>query len=187
MSATGRGRLRERLDRYYTPDLLAAALVRRLPIQAGDRVFEPHVGGGAFARALLPTGCQLVVNDVDPGAPGLALGHLARVGDALSYQGPAFDWVIGNPPYREAQAHVIKARQLGRHVCYLLRLGFLESRARFQFWQANPLRRLMVLSERPSFTGGGVDSAAYGLFWWDREWPAEPTLDVISWRPRRRE
>jgi len=31
-------------DAYYTPDDLAWALVRVLPVAAGDLVWEPHVG-----------------------------------------------------------------------------------------------------------------------------------------------
>jgi hypothetical protein len=40
-----------------------------------------------------------------------------------------------------------------------------------------------ALAERPSFTGGGTDSAAYGWFWFDREWkqPAE-VIPGWSWR-----
>ena len=74
-----------------------------------------------------------------------------------------------------------------RHVAFLLRLAFLESRERFAFWQDHPCQRIYVLSERPSFTGGGTDSCPYGFFIWDK-WHTAPRVDpitqleVISWR-----
>jgi len=40
-----------------------------------------------------------------------------------------------------------------------------------------------VLSERPSFTGKGTDSNAYGFFVWQNRRVKYPTrLEVISWK-----
>ena len=43
-------------------------------------------------------------------------------------------------------------------------------------------RKVWVLAERPSFTGGSTDSAAYGWFWWDLEHQGPTELGVLSWR-----
>lgn len=185
MSATGRGGKRERLDRYYTPEVLARVLVGRLDICPGESICEPSAGGGAFARALrdLPDPGPITCVDVDPMAPGLDAGNHAAVSDFVHYK-PAhrFDWIVGNPPYRHALAHVEHALTISDRVAFLLRLGFLESAKRAPFWELNPCRRIWALSERPSFTGGGTDATAYGFFYWDALYPGPTRLDVLSWK-----
>lgn len=115
MSATGRGAKYDSLGRYYTPDLLAEAIVRQLPIRAGQNVDERHVGKGAWMKALAlsPFAAQIhvSVSDIDPAAPGLDCAHYgwaempfgswhAAVADFCTHQ-PAQDphWILGNPPY----------------------------------------------------------------------------------------
>jgi hypothetical protein len=51
----------------------------------------------------------------------------------------------------------------------LLRLGFLESKKRREFWRRHPLTQLYPLIERPSFTGSGTDATAYGWFVWSNQ------------------
>ena len=69
---------------------------------------------------------------------------------------------------------------------FLLRLGFLESKKRGPFWDAvmqdKLLRKVWVLRERPSFTGGGTDNSAYGWFHWDTEHEGPAELGFISWK-----
>ena len=45
-----------------------------------------------------------------------------------------------------------------------------------------PCKKVFVLSERPSFTGGATDSSAYGFFWWDVMNNGPTELEVISWK-----
>lgn len=178
------------LDAYYTPDRVARAAVGVLPIEPGDIVWEPHVGGGAWARALLSmTEADVWVSDIDPSADGLSSTaylnierqpHRRRGGVDFAvdreWDGIA-DWIIGNPPYNLARLHVERAiNATGRHVVMLLRLAFVESAKRIDFWQRHPARHIWMLASRPSFTvGGGTDSAAYGLFWWDKHHHSETT------------
>ena len=56
MSAANRGADRDNLDRYYTPDGLAKACVAVLKIDTRTMVYDPHCGGGAFARACIEIG-----------------------------------------------------------------------------------------------------------------------------------
>lgn len=186
MSSAPKHQPRRKLDAYYTPDDLARALVGVLPVGWRVRVWEPHVGGGAFAEALHDRGCYVMASDIDPDnqwAPSFDPLLLA-CDDFLQLDWSAH-WIVGNPPYRDAMAHVRHAlRQTDRHVVFLLRLAFLESRKRAAFWSKHPCRKIWVLSERPSFTGGGTDSAAYGWFWWDAEHRGPTELEVLSWKGR---
>ncbi|MCL6612078.1 MAG: hypothetical protein K6T66_11125 [Peptococcaceae bacterium] len=52
-------------------------------------------------------------------------------------------------------------------IIMLLRLAFLESKKRRDFWRRYPVNGLYVLSERPSLMGGKTDAAAYAWFIWN--------------------
>jgi hypothetical protein len=187
-------------DRYYTPELLARRIVAAIhaiePITGN--VLEPHAGGGAFVRALLDlTRARVFVSDINPDAPALGswgawlVDHDrapcgARVAqDFLTAGPPRRDWIIGNPPYADAEAHVRHALTWSRHVVFLLRSAFSESAARIPFWTAHPCRHEWRLAQRPSFTAcGRTDSAAYSVFWWDREHTG-PTTCTHGWDWKR--
>ena len=63
--------------------------------------------------------------------------------------------------------HAIKNARKG--VAFLLRLGFLASVQRAEFWKQNPPTRVIVLSKRPSFTGDGkTDRSEYAFFVWEK-------------------
>lgn len=171
------------LDAYYTPRPLASFLVGLLPIEPGELVLEPSAGGGSFVAALVKCTDEVIALDLNPDAPALGMVRGAAV-DFLSVRPKTRPrWVIGNPPYNTAQEHAAHALDVtDRHVVFLLRLAFLETKKRASFWAANPCRHVWVLSERPSFTGGGTDSCAYGFFWWDVLHDGPTTLEVISWK-----
>jgi len=182
---------RRPLDAYYTPDALASALVGTLAGTHGLRgsVLEPHAGDGAFVRALEALGLTVCPLDIDPDAKGIDHPN-GVVGDFLEYELPTSspDWIVGNPPFSQAEQHIRHALKTARvGVAFLLRLAMLESGKRVQFWAEHPASAVYVLAQRPSFTGGGTDSAAYALFVWDQlDNPYRnyrpTTLDVLSWR-----
>lgn len=163
---------RRPLDAYYTPDEVASQLVGTLGLgmRRGLEVLEPSVGGGAFVRALrsVDDRCSITGIDCDPSAAGLPICDETWVGDFATYQGGPFDLVVGNPPYRDAEAHVRHALTLAPTVAFLLRLAFLESQSRYPLWRDHPASEVFVLSRRPSFTGGGTDATAYAFFIWRR-------------------
>lgn len=213
MSSTNRGADYRKNAAYYTPDDLAESLVGLLPISDGDSVLEPSVGGGAFARALSLRTLYVAGIDIDPDAEGFN-DCSCSVGDFLDFNSvvPSPTWIIGNPPFGRpevgedgkptgrlngkgklimeecASLHVKHALSLtGRHVAFLLRLAFLETPGRAEWLADSPLRRVTVLGQRPSFTGGKTDSCAYGFFWWDKEWSGDrresPALGFLPrWR-----
>lgn len=175
---------RRLLDAYYTADPAADALVAATPECWESWCLEPSAGGGAFVRALLARGCRVEVRDIDPHASALKIDDckVRSRGDFLGWT-PSMRplWVVGNPPYADAEAHVRHALSVTRRgVAMLLRLAFLESQQRAPFWAEHPCSWVGVLSKRPSFTGGGTDSAAYGWFVWDREWLGETRLRVLG-------
>lgn len=133
------------LARYYTPDCLADRILERRMLhvvgpdglgrmQRIDAVIDPHVGGGAFARAVdrWRRKHRWIVSvgfDVDPDAEGLRLVDLADVRDVLE-EGLglpstallnsdgllASTLIVGNPPFStglQALQHVEAALNAG--------------------------------------------------------------------------
>lgn len=90
------------LDRHYTPDALADAIVDWVAeFYAPEVAVEPCAGGGAFVRALRRRwpGVRLIGSDVDPDAEGLALCDDVRLGDCRRLVYPRGALVITNPPF----------------------------------------------------------------------------------------
>lgn len=200
---------RRALDAYYTPRACALACLRKvleehthwyenllqLPDNLGGltppRIVEPQVGDGAWveaARALLPGRARVAGYDLDPNARGLELADEAHVGDWLTMaagERDRADLIVGNPPFRGAQAHVEAAIETGATCAFLLRIGFLASKGRRSFWRERPPTAVYSLVERPGFLGvnGKTDSQEYALFVWQHDVDRlHPMLDWISWQ-----
>lgn len=188
MSSTLRP-VRSGLDAYYTPDSVARDCIATLGNLRGLLAWEPHAGGGAFVRALVSAGAVVTASDIafDAGVAGEGLWpgvgcHLRS--DFLTTTWSA-DWIVGNPPFNDAEAHVRHALSIARvGVGFLLRLAFLESVKRAPLWAEHPPAEVHVFSKRPSFMGGATDSAAYGWFVWRRGYRGEPVLRWLQEAPR---
>ncbi len=99
---------RQELGQYMTPLFLRTHLLDQLEIFPGARVLDPSVGTGEFLRQVQMDigGVELVGWDVDPkilkaaqvNVPGAKLQNRSALDP---YDGPLFDFVIGNPPYFE--------------------------------------------------------------------------------------
>lgn len=173
MSATGRSDVRRPFDQYVTPSACVEAILPHLGPLSGRKILEPSAGTGAIVRVLLEHGAEpgnVWACELDPAlGKELPMGIWSDCRDFLQLKtGLGFDLVIGNPPYAKAQEfveHAIACIRTGGTVAMLLRLAFLASRKRVSFHQEHP-SDLYVLSRRPSFTGGGTDSADYGWFVW---------------------
>jgi adenine-specific DNA-methyltransferase len=100
--------LRQSNGQYMTPSILRTHLLDRLDIFDGARILDPGVGTGEFLRQAreMREDLELVGWDIDPGilsvarenVPGAKLENRSALDP---YEGPLFDFVIGNPPYFE--------------------------------------------------------------------------------------
>lgn len=146
---------RRAYDVYETPEWAIDALLKVLPIDYTLKYMEPCRGSGRIYDNL---------------PIGSAWGEIRQGVDYLKTEYNPVDIIITNPPYSLAQEFVTKALREADVVIMLLRLGFLESMKRWQWWQDNPLCSLMVLSKRPSFTDDGkTDGSGYAWFIWDNK------------------
>jgi hypothetical protein len=155
MSSTNRGAIRNERDLYITPDYTISSLLSVLDTEKLKHCSfcEPCRGTGA------------IYNRVEA-----ATKTHAEISEGIDYLTTPFKAhvIITNPPFSLALEFLQKSLSEAWVVCYLLRLNFLGSQARRDFWQQNRPSHVLVLSKRPSFTGGGTDSTEYAWFCWDR-------------------
>lgn len=172
-------------DAYYTPRWAArqgvAAVLGHLG--TGGAIVEPSAGGGAVVDALREhcPSAFVVALDSDPSAGPWANADVSSTLDFLTLPHErAFDLAIGNPPYKRAREFCEAAFEVANNVAFLLRLGFLASEERFDFWSAHRPSRLWVSPNRPSFAHGGTDSSDYAWILWQHG-STGPT--VLDWLP----
>lgn len=100
--------------------------------------------------------------------------------DYLKLEPMRWDVIISNPPFYLAMEIIEKALQESEYVVMLLRLNFLGSQQRFQFWQKHPAKKIYVHHKRMSFTDNkSTDSIEYAHFVWQRGYKGETKIEVI--------
>ncbi|HEY0946982.1 MAG TPA: N-6 DNA methylase [Opitutaceae bacterium] len=107
------------IGQFFTPDVVARAMLKWSRVAAGQRVIDPSCGDGVFLRNA-PADADVFGCEIDPAyhANLDALVGAARAvkDDALTALRPqwgTFDVVIGNPPF-SAQAHLERRREVLR-------------------------------------------------------------------------
>lgn len=156
-------------DFYPTPEEVVDKLISNYDFYGN--VLEPSAGDGIIINKLAQV--QEIGNidaiEIDESHKEKLLNVCDNVvfGDYLQMDVGSYDWIITNPPFSLAQEFVEKSINSGANVCMLLRLNFLGSQKRHEFWKKYPPNKILVLSKRPSFTGTGTDSQEYAWFIWD--------------------
>ena len=137
MSATNRGSERIEQDKYMTPVEAIIPIIKEIKFSPNMKILEPCKGTGNITGQM-PMGehyhCEL-----DEGS------------DYLKEDLKDIDLIMTNPPFALAMPFIIKSLKEAKTVIYLLRLNFLGSQRRKQFWQMLPPTHLYVLSKRPNF------------------------------------
>jgi len=155
MSATNRGARRTANDFYPTPLSAFEPLIPYL--RTHNSIWEPACGDKRLINALIKDGI---------GADGADLS----TGVDFLQDKTDRECIVTNPPFSIAKEFADHAISRADHVYMLLRLNFLGSRKRKEWWKANEPGALFVLSERPDFTGGGGDACDYAWFYWGSLW-----------------
>ena len=177
MSATNRGGQRRPSDFYPTPFETLKSLLDNYDFSSyGLRVLEPSAGNGNVCKMYKQyyPKARITAIELDEGfsVPLQGVADSCYFGNFLTdFKFPKYDVIIGNPPFSLAQEFVEKSLTLlddNGVLVFLLRTSFLESKKRHNFWQKNLPSGLLVLSDRPSFTGKGTDAASYAWFIWEK-------------------
>lgn len=183
----------DELDRHYTPQALADAIVDRLVsrghIGNGCHAIEPSAGGGAFVRALHRHRITVTAVDVDPEAVGLQIADLAFPGDWPAYarvSHASADAVVGNvpfggPPDYLGIQHALASLPVARSAVALI-LPWS--------WLGTPLPRRLLAGRMPCEVWPIAKRPwprsvrETGVWFWDRMTPRTRTLvgDELVWR-----
>lgn len=173
MSATNRGSERSPRDYYVTPSTAILSFLEHHKILPGT-ILDPGAGDGAFGKAIKMYGLQNRLDAVEiqeKFRPELIKTYnRVKTTDYLGYYPKnKITTIMGNPPFSLATDFIEHSFELAPdELILLLRLPFLESQKRFNFWQEYPVNKLYILATRPSFTtDGGNDATAYAFFVWD--------------------
>ena len=146
-------------DRYETPDHTIFSLLNNFEIQGN--VLECACGNKNISTKIQ----NCITLDIDHNV------YPDIVQDFLTFEEKTFDIIITNPPYSIAIEFITHALDIVKEngfVIMLLRINFLESQKRQDFFIQNPLHSLFVLSKRPCFINGRSDSTGYAWFIWQK-------------------
>jgi hypothetical protein len=172
---------------YRTPIEATRALIAIEGDRIPWRVWEPACGDGAISEELIRAGHFVYSSDIACRGYGAVEDFLSR--DVQSAVLPSS--VVTNPPFSLAQEFVDKAFSFPSiHYCaLLLRLAFLESQKRKEWFEANPPARVHVSSRRlpmmhrENWAGTKSTSAVpYAWFIWLRGYDGAPQLRWFDWR-----
>jgi hypothetical protein len=179
------------LDFFPTPPWATRALCELL-IPAGPlplkekRAWDPACGQGHMARPMSEYFGVVYSSDVHDYGAGAVLDFL------FPYQGPPFDWIITNPPFRLAEqfAHAMIDRAVDG-AAILVRTAFLESVGRYRaLFAARPPAAILQFTERvPMFRGrtdekGSTATAYCWIVWRCRPHkPAPMDTTAFYWVP----
>lgn len=136
MSATNRGAVRNANDFYPTPQEPIQNILSEIDFSDIAHFVEPCRGDGAIFNHVA---CDK---------------SYAELSEGIDYFTVDFntDLIITNPPFSIALEFLEKSLKEAKTVVYLLRLNFMGSQKRKEFWQKNPPSHLFTLSERPCFS-----------------------------------
>lgn len=186
---------RSKYDFYPTPKEAFLALYEADKENWNDihSILEPAAGDGNLINYIseVKSDVLMLATELDMDSHKESLINALNKFDAFVYELNNTDYlkykptltpnlVITNPPFSIAQEfieHTLEVIKPDRTIM-LLRLNFLGSQKRKDFWRKHPPSKIYVLSKRPSFTGKGTDSTEYAWFVWDDK-KYENAIEVI--------
>lgn len=170
------------------PPLLVAE-GKRLP----RTIWEPSCGNGALALPLRNRGFDVVATDLhDWGCPD-SVGAVDFHSEVATGFRPDVPFgIVTNPPFAGVEEYVERAVGLAPYVALLLRLAFLESEGRMNWFPHVGLQRVHVIGERlpmmhrHGYEGPKLSNAGMCFAWFIFEPQKRPLRRVplrwVSWK-----
>ena len=174
-------REREKNDFYATPPEAVELFLDNFKLKG--TILEPSCGMGHISEVLKSEGYDVISKDLIDRGYGIT-------GCDFMNETETYDTVITNPPFKIAKEFVEKGLEVANHqVIMLLKLQFLESEARRDFFANTPLKEIYVHSKRIACWKGGeplnekgkkwAGTQAYAWFVWEHGYKGEPTIRWI--------
>ncbi len=153
---------------YETPGWCAKSLLSEIELPGGLWL-EPCAGTGNIIRAVQRPGVRWHACEIRPecedglkssGAEKTVIGDFFDPEVRHAQLAEHYSVALTNPPFSKMAEFINACREIADHSVFLLRLNVLEGAERAEFWR-NSCPDVLVLPNRPSFTGGGTDATAY--------------------------
>ena len=168
------------IDYYETPSWAVEKLLDKESFNGN--ILEPCCGAGAISRILEAHNYEVISADIRQDADIYGISGK----DFFSESYVSTSNIVTNPPYYCACEFVKRSLELANDkIAMLLKLSFLESVKRYQFFKDTPLRTIYVFSSRvtmypgnqPKPKNGGT--ITYAWFVWQHGYTGKPMVDWI--------
>lgn len=180
-------------DFYPSPYAVVPALLEAERRHLPKSIWEPSCGDGALVLPLRNRGFDVTATDIhDWGCPESAGGVDFLAPDAVEFAPAQPFGIISNPPFGIVRRYIEQAVGMTPYVALLLRLAFLESEDRREWFPAVGLRRVHVIADRlpmmhrHGYAGPRVQSGGMCFAWFVFEPSRRPqravSLDWVSWK-----
>lgn len=181
---------REENDFYATPPCATKALLKYCKennINIFDRtILEPACGKGHIADVLIEEGLDIIAFDIID----RDYQHQKDKIDFFMYDDDVNYNIITNPPYKFAKEFIEHSLDIVKpncYICMLLKITFLEGKARHEMFKKNPPYKVLIFSnrvncskqgdfEKDSEYGGAV---GYAWYIWKKGYTGKPEIDWI--------
>lgn len=173
------GTERQTEDFYATHPSAIPPLLDILDWKEPKRVWECAAGQGHLSEALKLYGHDVLSTDLIDRGYGIAPVNFL---ENTPYDNMQFAAIITNPPYKFAIEFVKKSIELAPVACHFLRLAFLESSKRKEFFKECPPRYVAVFSERVPCSKNGLfpkdesSAVCYAWFIWEKGFKGRPEI-----------
>ena len=181
MGATSHSTGERQAEDYYATDPIAAEfLLEELDI---SNILEPSCGEGHLAKVFEDDGIKVTSSDLID--RGYGKGGIDFLKDYNEWDGD----IVTNPPYKIAKEFVEHALDIipdGRYVVMFLKIQFLESKGRKQFFLDNPPLKILVSSSRINCAKNGdfhkykSSAVCYAWYIWQKGYEGSTTIEWIN-------
>jgi type I restriction-modification system DNA methylase subunit len=130
-------------DKYYTPYEVIEPLTKYICFNDIYSFYEPCYGSGNIV--------DVFTNEFNKNNVSAHWSEIDLEKDYLKQNNIKVDLIVTNPPFSLALEFLKKSLKEANTVIYLLRINFLGSQKRKEFFEANRPTHLFTLSKRPSF------------------------------------
>lgn len=186
MSTGGKGiHNRAEGDFYATQSKTTKAFLDKFKLEGS--ILEPACGMGHISEVLKEYYPNQEIVSTDLTYRDYGVGEI----NFLTHDyGRTFDNIITNPPFSLAMEFIERGLEItNKNVIMLLKIQFLESKARKEFFKENPPKYIYVFSDRQSTLKDGLElnplnnrpwSTTLLLAWfvWEKDFKGEP---IIRW------
>lgn len=176
-------------DWYVEPPECVEKLVE-VEQDFGCSQLDPCCGRGTIPTVFLEKGFATIEcrDLIDRGMTHPILRQRFKQADFLnSHKDKKWDCIITNPPFKDAVPIIQEALKVTNYkVCALLRLAFLESKRRTEFFKNAPLARIWVMKDRVTMYRGDYQGSkktsgtqVYAWFVFEHGWHGPTQIERI--------